>query len=150
MLEIGGGEALTIVLPHRTADRITATAFVPSDDEPLYVQCGRATLAALSRTNDMERYEWVAIAAPGYGRTDVDGTDIPHGELERDYLNGDEAVYEVLLVVVLDAHTNEIEGQMFRQPLLIPDGEPGLLNGGPVGAAARTVLHVANSRQVSE
>lgn len=154
MEALGGGEALTIMLPRRRGGaeltNVAVVAFVPEEGVELDVQCGRATIAALAAESLEPPVEWVAIAAPGYARAGSEDDYVPHGRLEQDYIDGDQRVVEVLLVAMAEPVTGTVLGQLFRQPFLSPDGDPGEMHDGPIVSAVRMVLHVANNSPANE
>lgn len=136
VLLIDGGDDMTI-----------GAAFTPDGDDQFTDMIGdiMAEMVVAGTFDTFHRKpRWSAVAVPSFSAYMNEGLPEPnHGDLQQRYVEGDEKVSEVVLVVIATMDGRPT-GMSYRQPLLEPvDDEPSAMSGGPITTGVQAALLMA-------
>lgn len=132
-----GNEFVVLILPN--AEGLCATAFQPTEERPLEDCMEDSIHALLDNDTITEECPWGALVAPSFVST-MKPTEVPsHGDLQARYVAGDEAVREIVVVIIMEMDEPPM-GRSYSQPLLEPLDKPDVMMPGPMTLSLMSVL----------
>jgi hypothetical protein len=135
-----GKEVVALVLP--IDGGVCATAFQPTEEQSLEDWMEESIHVLIDNGAIKEECPWGALIAPSFHGTpvtDAEADSMEHGDLQARYIEGDESVREIVLVIIMEMDKPPY-GQSFSQPLLEPLDEPGVMAPGPMTLSLMSVL----------